>query len=156
MFKLLILDIDGVMTNGTKAYNTEGVVCHKYFHDHDFTAIKRLKGANIEVCFLSGDLQVNQIMASKRKIDFYHNTPGTDKIEYLAPIMNKYKVTEKETAYIGDDLYDLNIMQSVSFPFCPSNAVKDILELCLSKGHVLQTRSGEGVVKELYSYVYQK
>ena len=49
MIKLLILDVDGVMTNGTKYYDREGTVKLKTFCDKDWTAIKRFRAIGIDV-----------------------------------------------------------------------------------------------------------
>ena len=51
MFKLLILDVDGVLTTGCKTYDLEGNVISKEFNDKDFTAIKRFKEKGLKVCF---------------------------------------------------------------------------------------------------------
>ena len=53
--KLVILDIDGVMTDGKKFYDKNGDVLCKQYNDKDFTAIKRFMATGIDVCFLSGD-----------------------------------------------------------------------------------------------------
>ena len=65
-FDLLVLDIDGVMTDGTKAYGRNGRAFSKRYCDRDFTAIKRFKAAGVEVVFLSGDKSVNEAMARRR------------------------------------------------------------------------------------------
>jgi 3-deoxy-D-manno-octulosonate 8-phosphate phosphatase (KDO 8-P phosphatase) len=155
MFKLLILDIDGVMTDGTKLYDTEGKVIAKSFYDHDFTAIKRFIKERVSVCFLSGDERVNRPMSKNRNIDYYHNTRDKDKSEYIEQICKDYNCTLEETAFVGDDIYDLGIMDLIAYPFCPSDAVKDVLDFCNLNGHVLQSQSGKGAIKELYTYVYQ-
>lgn len=51
MIKLLILDVDGVLTNGKKYYGENGLGRLKNFCDKDFTAIKRIKAAGVNVCF---------------------------------------------------------------------------------------------------------
>tara|TARA_R100001443_G_scaffold4277_2_gene12645 strand:+ start:43296 stop:43775 length:480 start_codon:yes stop_codon:yes gene_type:complete len=155
LFKLLILDIDGVMTNGTKLYDTEGNVTHKSFYDHDFTAIKRFIMEGVNVCFLSGDERVNRQMSKRRNIDYYHNPKGHDKSEYLEQICKNYDCTLQETAFVGDDIYDLQAMNEVAYPFCPCDATEDVSNFCGLNGHVLESKGGEGVVKELYTYVYQ-
>ena len=55
MIKLILLDIDGVMTDGRKYYDKEGTVRLKTFCDKDWTAIKRFRALGIQVAFLSGD-----------------------------------------------------------------------------------------------------
>ena len=71
MYKLLIIDIDGVLTDGCKTYDLLGNVISKNFNDKDFTAIKRFKN-NLNVCFLTADDRVNRNIASSRKVDFYY------------------------------------------------------------------------------------
>ena len=65
-FDLLILDVDGVLTNGTKVYDIDGNVVHKVFNDRDFTAIKRFKEEGVNVFFLSGDKKFNEEIAKKQ------------------------------------------------------------------------------------------
>ena len=69
MVKLLILDVDGVLTDGTKVYDKNHNVLSKRFRCKDFTAIKRFMAAGIKVIMLSGD-EWNRTMAEKRNIDF--------------------------------------------------------------------------------------
>lgn len=154
MFKLLILDIDGVMTDGTKVYDTNSNVIAKCFHDHDFTAIKRFKSENINVCFLSGDRAVNENMAKKRNIDYYYNEKDGHKGNHLKYIRLIYAVKPSEVAYVGDDIYDLGILQMVGYPMCPQNAVKEVKEFCEINGRVIQRDSGYGVISQLYYEVH--
>ena len=68
MIELVILDIDGVLTDGKKYYDKTGMPFAKTYCDKDFTAIKRFRGAGVSVCFLSGDENVNKEMAKNRNI----------------------------------------------------------------------------------------
>ena len=67
MINLVILDIDGVMTDGTKVYDESHNVIYKKYCDRDFTAIKRLKDCGVSVCFLSGDKRINEISCLIRR-----------------------------------------------------------------------------------------
>lgn len=129
MIKLVILDIDGVMTDGRKYYNAEGMPFIKTYCDKDFTAIKRLRGAGVSVCFLSGDDFINKAMAKNRNIDFY-SARGKDKADFLDEFEATYGATRAEMAYIGDDLFDYSVMAAVGHAYCPSDACPDILTLC--------------------------
>lgn len=144
-FDLLILDIDGVLTTGNKIYDRDGKVLAKTYCDLDFTAIKRFKAAGIQICFLSGDKTINEKMAETRQVKFFHNAPGTNKVDILPEIISEFK--PKKIAYIGDDYYDLSIMNAVDMPFCPKNSPKVVRNNCT----VLDVHSGEGVVAELYN-----
>lgn len=157
-FDLLVVDIDGVMTDGTKMYDRDGRVFGKRYCDLDFTAIKRFKASGINVCFLSGDETVNKAMAETRKVDFFHNRPGMDKVEFV-PILKFYYKTDK-IAYVGDDYYDIAIMKAINEitplsdwtkhrTFCPQNSpaiVKRTAQL------VLERDSGTGVLASIFDY----
>lgn len=149
MFKLLVLDIDGVLTDGTKVYDREGEVVSKSFYDHDFTAIKRFK-KHTNVCFLSGDRRVNENMAKKRGVSFFHNFKGEDKSEYLETLCSTYAVSKNEIAYVGDDICDLEIMKKIKYPMCPKDAAWEVLEFCQENGRVIPCKGGRGVIKRLY------
>ena len=150
MIKLIILDIDGVMTDGKKTYDTEGKVSSKKYNDKDFSAIKLFKLKNIEVCFLSGDLKVNEKMAMKRKIDFWYSrgADGTiNKNEFIKKFEETYNVKPAEMMYVGDDYYDLSIIHELEHTACPSDApayVRSEVSLVLTR------EGGNGVVAELY------
>jgi len=146
MIKLLILDIDGVMTDGTKLYGLDGLTMGKRYCDRDFTAIKQFKAAGVQVCFLSGDDKVNEMMAKNRKTDFYYSR-GRDKVGYLSEFEQTYKCSINKMAYVGDDIFDIPIMEKVGYSYCPANVsqvVKDASTLVLSRN------CGDNVIADLY------
>lgn len=143
-FDLLIADIDGVMTNG-KMYDVNGAVVGKQYCDLDFTAIKRFWAAGIKVCFLSGDMKVNEAMARTRKVRFFHNPPGMDKVDILPEIMMEYDTTR--VAYVGDDYYDIQIMSAVPISLCPANAPAAVKR---AAKHVIPVEAGMGVLAGIY------
>ena len=147
--KLVILDIDGIMTDGKKYYGLDGMPFAKTYCDKDFTAIKRLRGAGISVCFLSGDNTVNENMAKNRNIDFYY-ARGKDKVEFVPEFEEKYKISSKDMIYAGDDLFDISIMKAVGSSYCPidsPNIVKEAATVTLC------TRGGNNFIAELYDYL---
>jgi 3-deoxy-D-manno-octulosonate 8-phosphate phosphatase (KDO 8-P phosphatase) len=149
-FDLLILDIDGVLTNGTKVYDLNGDVVNKVFNDRDFTAIKRFFSKGINVCFLSGDKKFNEIMANRRNIDFFYGRDkkgNMNKINILNSILSKYD--SKKFAYVGDDFYDLEIIKKADISFCPSDAIEDIKKF---SNYILSSKGGEGVVAEIFDF----
>ncbi|MAH43834.1 hypothetical protein CL614_09020 [archaeon] len=150
--KLLILDVDGVMTDGTKTYDLEGNVISKRFADLDFTAIKRILGRGVNVCWLSSDSRVNKKVALSRGIDFHLSRTKDGKIDkrkFIKIFSEIYDICDDEMAYVGDDWYDVPIMQKVGLSYCPSNSpniVKNVVN------YVLNSRSGQGVISELLDY----
>ena len=147
MIKLVILDVDGVMTDGRKYYNENGMPFAKTYCDKDFTAIKRLRGAGVRVCILSGDEFVNKAMAKNRNIDFY-SARGKDKADFLPELSQTYGATTEEMVYIGDDLFDKSIMEIVGHPFCPADACRDLKNVC-GYDNILTSKGGCNAVMEL-------
>ena len=147
---LVILDIDGVMTNGSKVYGLDGIPFAKSYCDKDFTAIKQLKASGIQVIFLSGDERVNKAMAKNRNIKFY-SARGKDKGEFLLYFENTYKVPREEMLYLGDDLFDINILKKVGHPFCPSDASVEVKEVCHK--NILPAKGGENVIMALVEHL---
>jgi 3-deoxy-D-manno-octulosonate 8-phosphate phosphatase (KDO 8-P phosphatase) len=149
-FKLLILDVDGVMTAGNKDYGLSGEVICKRYADIDFTAIKRFRSNGVEVCFLSGDDKVNKEMAKIRKVPFYFSK-GIPKATFIPKLCEDFDVTVDEMAYLGDDYYDLDIMQYLNYQYCPANSAKCVKDRSI----VLSASGGAGAVEELYSMFFE-
>lgn len=154
MFKLLLIDIDGVLTNGNKAYDASHTVVSKQFNDRDFTAIKRFKAAGIPVVAISGDI-FNRDMCEKRNIPFLYSRNlcgGLDKSRAIPYLIEKYGVSPDKMAYIGDDYYDISLLNSVRYPFCPANAA-----YCVQKVSTTIPRfGGEGVLDALWEMYKDK
>ena len=149
LIKLVILDVDGVLTTGKKYYNREGVVKLKSFCDKDWTAIKRFQAIGIPVIFITGDPYNKQIL-DNRNLENYICRSGVfreefkkneevevfDKAELLPEICEKYDCSEREMIYAGDDLLDIGIMRKIKWSFCPQDApilVKDVAYATLDK-----------------------
>tara|TARA_R110001592_G_scaffold358590_1_gene663738 strand:+ start:1533 stop:2057 length:525 start_codon:yes stop_codon:yes gene_type:complete len=147
MIKLVILDIDGIMTDGKKYYGLDGIPFAKTYCDKDFTAIKRLRGAGVHVCFLSGDERVNMAMAKNRNIDFY-SARGKDKANFVEMFEEKYQAGKHEMLYIGDDLFDLSIMKKVGHAFCPQDAPNKLKNFC-GYSNVIPANGGENLVAKM-------
>mgnify|MGYP003344986897 CR=1 FL=1 len=150
MIKLLVLDIDGIMTVGNKLYDRSGFCCFKFFNDKDWTAIKLFKCHNINVCFLTGD-DFNLDIAKNRNIDCFLNKESNilvDKVFYLDILCDKYNVTPTEIAYLGDDYFDYNILKAVKYHFVPEDAPVILKE----SFNVMPFKGGENLVMKFYEY----
>lgn len=148
---LLILDVDGVLTDGRKYYDASGKAVLKTFCDRDFTAIKKFKAAGWNVVFLSGDPNVNKALAKNRNIPFYCNRVGgkmVNKLTFLTKLCEEYKVKSNDVVYIGDDIFDYDLLSAVGWAFCPSNSDPDVKDIST----VLNAKGGECCIAELYEY----
>jgi 3-deoxy-D-manno-octulosonate 8-phosphate phosphatase (KDO 8-P phosphatase) len=144
VIKLVILDIDGILTNGKKYYGLDGMPFAKTYCDKDFTAIKRMRASGVKVCFLSGDDKVNANMAKNRNIDFYY-ARGRDKVEFVSEFVDIYETLPRHMLYLGDDLFDLNIMKAVGHAYCPEDSPQIVKESC----EVIPSVGGENLVCKL-------
>lgn len=151
MIKLLILDVDGILTDGKKSYDKDGNVLFKSFCDKDWTAIKRFKAVGIEVMFLSGD-PFNEGVAKKRNIDIIINRNENghiDKSEYIDKICERYNVSVDEIVFAGDDIFDINVMKKIKYPFCPLDAPQIVKE----NAFTLNCNGGNNFVMYLFDYL---
>lgn len=152
---LLILDVDGVLTDGKKYYDNTGKCVMKTFCDRDFTAIKKLRCAGMKVVWLSGDRIVNESVAKNRHIPFYCNRENTimvDKVTFIERFEKEYNTTAAEMLYVGDDIFDVNIMRKVFCSFCPYDAPAEVRT---ASKIVLKSRSGQNVLTELYELLIE-
>ncbi len=149
-FKLLILDMDGVMTTGEKFYDRNGDCVGKSFNDRDFTAINRFKEAGVKVCFLTGSQNINRKVATRRGIDFYYTgrfgTARREKASFIKDFMEAYNVSPAEMAFCGDDVPDVALLMCVGFAYCPRNVPRIVQDKCM----ILGVDCGDGVVAELF------
>jgi YrbI family 3-deoxy-D-manno-octulosonate 8-phosphate phosphatase len=157
--KLIIFDVDGVLTNGKKTYDRSGQKISKQFSDLDFTAIKIITSLGIPVVWLSGDDVVNKPLAKIKNIPFYFTRLPSgvikDKIEFLPEILNHYSLTEKNIWFIGDDVFDLNLLKAIGLSSCPANAsflVRREVDL------IHDSKSGDALASEVLELIckYQK
>ncbi len=149
MFELLILDVDGVLTDGTKQYDQNHNVMSKKFLCKDFTAIKRFIAAGVRVVMVSGD-EWNRSMAEKRNIDFYCSRGkdlSLDKSRYISMFADLYGTDPDKMAFVGDDYFDLSMFLALKWTFCPSDAPDTIKD---QSSCVLNNAGGQGVIVELY------
>ena len=152
VIKLLILDVDGVLTDGKKYYNRNGDVVMKTFCDKDWTAIKRFRAMGVNVIFLTGD-PFNEKIASNRNIDCIVNRKDgrhTDKEDYLQEICDTYKVTKKEIAFVGDDIFDMGIIKKVKYSYCPEDSTEEIQNAVTD---IITAPGGNNCIMILFDYL---
>lgn len=151
-FKLLILEVDGVLTPHAKYYDVYGDVMGKSFNVRDFSAIHRFEHEGVKVCFLADDWKVTEPLAQARGIDFYCTGPYAErrtKESYIPEFVNKYDIAVGDMAFVGCDTPDLALMGCLTYAYCPNDAAGAVKDAAI----VLNSGAGEGVVVELYDLV---
>lgn len=144
--KLLILDVDGVMSDGGMYYTESGDQIKKY-NAKDGMAILKAQEKGL-ICGIISSAFTDQMVKNRAKtlkIDRVY--VGRDsKITILKQWCEELNLSLDEVAIIGDDVNDLSIMNEVGFKVCPAdavNVVKHVVDVVLSK------KGGDGCVREL-------
>jgi 3-deoxy-D-manno-octulosonate 8-phosphate phosphatase (KDO 8-P phosphatase) len=144
-FKFLVVDIDGVMTDGGIIYTESGDEIKK-FNAKDGLAIIRLTEAGTNVGFLSSGFTKNIIEKRAQVLGVQYVYVGTwKKLEVLEKWCNELNIGLQNVAYIGDDINDLAIIEKVGCSACPTDAISEIKK---KVNIVLSAKGGKGCVRE--------
>lgn len=143
--RLLILDVDGVMTDGRIIFDSNGVES-KFFNVKDGHGIKMVQRAGIEVGIISGrQSQVVTNRAAELGINFVYQK-SLDKLTPYREILVKTGLDDSQVAFMGDDVIDIPIMRRVGFAAAPADAVSDVLP---HVHYIARNRGGWGAVREV-------
>jgi 3-deoxy-D-manno-octulosonate 8-phosphate phosphatase (KDO 8-P phosphatase) len=150
--KLVILDVDGVLTDGGMYY-TENGDQFKKFNTKDGLAIKRLAQNGIMFGIISNGSNTNLINLRAAHLGINHVYCGIDnKLTILKAWLQKLKIQPSEVAYIGDDVNDIECMQYVGFTACPNDAHFKIKAIANT---ILQLNGGQGCVREFLDFHFE-
>jgi 3-deoxy-D-manno-octulosonate 8-phosphate phosphatase (KDO 8-P phosphatase) len=143
--KLLILDVDGVLTDGRLCFSGRGEAL-KVFHVRDGHGLKLLRGSGVEVAAFSGRRSA-AVTARMRELKIRHVVQGCDdKVAALFELAQRLGIEPLACACMVDDTPDLPLMSAVGF----AAAVADAHPLVLSAAHWVSTvPGGHGAVREL-------
>lgn len=143
--KLLVMDIDGTLTDGSIYYGPSGEL-FKRFGVKDGMGITLLRKSNIKTAFLTSEKSpINDTRASKLKIDKVVQD-SRNKSGDLNEIAKSLEVSLLETAYVGDDVNDLHAIGLVGFSACPANSSRAIKE---KVDYISNYDGGLGAVREI-------
>jgi len=143
--KLFIMDVDGVLTDGSITYTSSGEEI-KSFNVKDGLGINLLKTVGIKTAIITGrkspivekrakELKIDDVIQGKiKKLDSYER------------LKEKYNLTDEEVLFIGDDIMDLPILRKVGIPVCVADAVEEVKEVCT---YITQKNGGQGAVREV-------
>lgn len=143
--KFLVLDVDGVMTDGGMYY-TEGGDQFKKFNTKDGMAIKVVRQKGMNVAFLSSGSTEHIIQNRAKTLGVERVYVGPrPKLEVLNEWCRELDITAENVAYVGDDINDLEVMDAVGFSGCPADAMEAIK---LKANVVLIRNGGDACVRE--------
>ena len=150
--KLLLLDVDGVLTDGRIIYDNHGNET-KAFDVKDGHGLKLLQRAGIKVGIITG--RQSEIVARRAEelgiTIVYQN--ARDKLVPFREILDDLDLSPDEVAYVGDDVVDLPILMQVGFAATVADAIEDIKPYA----HLVTERcGGRGAVREICDHLLKK
>lgn len=142
--RLLILDVDGVLTDGRLVYGPAGEEL-KVFHVQDGLAIVGAQRSGLIVAVISGRASpaVSRRMADLGVLEVHQGKD--DKEAVLAALLRRQRVAPREVAYMADDLPDLPLLRRVGLALAPANAAAEVKRVAHWVG---RRAGGEGAVRE--------
>jgi len=143
--KLVLLDVDGTMTDGGMYFTENGDQIKKY-NTKDGMAIKRKSKDGIQFGIISHGHKLNMVKDRAELLGIQHVYVGQEsKTSILSNWCNELNIEKRQVAFIGDDVNDLEIMQNVGLSACPSDAINGIKSVATI---VLSKAGGKGCVRE--------
>ncbi len=149
--KLVVSDVDGVLTDSGMYYSETGDELKK-FNTRDGKGFELLRHAGIKTAIITSEnTKIVERRAAKMKIDYLYQG-AIDKMPAFEDLLAKAGVSAAETAYIGDDLADIPVLRRAGFSACPYDAVLEVRSIV---HHLADAPGGGGVVREIAQIVLQ-
>ncbi|HLW20705.1 MAG TPA: HAD-IIIA family hydrolase [Cyclobacteriaceae bacterium] len=143
--KLLITDVDGVLTDGGIIYDDAGTE-YKRFNVKDGQIVQYLRSNGISVGVISGrNSQVVRNRCEELKFDFHFHGIAEKGIQ-LEKILADMGISYRECAFIGDDIWDLPVLTKVGFSAAPADALPYVKERV---NFVTSCLGGRGAFREV-------
>ncbi len=150
--KLLLLDVDGVMTDGRIVYDNNGGES-KAFDVKDGHGLKLLQRAGIQVGIITGRQSfVVAKRAEELGIELLYQGVK-DKLLPFREILEKLQLSPQEVAYVGDDVVDLPVMRQVGFAATVADALDDVKPYAQL---VTKRAGGRGAVREVCDFILKE
>lgn len=146
---MLILDVDGVMTNGTILYTDAGEE-FKCFSTQDGLGIRLLLQEGIRVALISGrSSKAVTCRAQDLGLTDVYQGIG-DKVAVFEELVRKNSLEPSETGFVGDDLVDVPLLSRVGFAVAVANAVEEVKRMA---DYITTNAGGQGAVREVCELV---
>lgn len=143
--KLLLLDVDGVLTDNRLYYNDEGVET-KTFYTRDGHGMVMLQKSNVDIGIITG--RKSQLVSNRmRDLKVKHVHQGVpDKLPTFIKLVDDLGLQLDEIAYIGDDILDLHILTRIGLSAAPADADPEVKPRV---DYVSEFEGGRGCVREM-------
>jgi 3-deoxy-D-manno-octulosonate 8-phosphate phosphatase (KDO 8-P phosphatase) len=149
--RLLILDVDGVLTDGRLYYGAHGEVL-KSFHVRDGYGIRALRTAGVEIAVISGRRSA-AVVRRCRELGIRHVIQGAeDKLAAFAKLAARLQVRPAECACIGDDVPDIPLFQVVGLSYAVADAHPAAKK---AARYATSLRGGSGAVREVCDRLFE-
>jgi 3-deoxy-D-manno-octulosonate 8-phosphate phosphatase (KDO 8-P phosphatase) len=147
--KLIVLDVDGVLTDGKLFIGSDGEE-YKSFNTQDGMGISLAQYAGVKAAIITGRKSAAVTKrANELKIQYVYQGIH-DKMEVLEEIIEDMQITLDDICYIGDDINDLPIQQAIGFSAAPKNAVSVVKQ---HVDYVADLNGGDGAVREIIDFI---
>lgn len=147
--RLIVLDVDGVLTRGDISITPEGDFIRAYNAKDGFALSFALR-RGYEIAIITGG-RGNTLKIRFEMLGIQHvYTNCFAKLEALHDLMQKTGVQREEILYMGDDIPDLEPMSHVGIPVCPADAATEVIN---ASRYVSQFKGGEGCVRDIIEQV---
>ena len=147
--KLLLMDCDGVLTDGRLWLTSDGDE-QKAFHARDGQGISLLHRAGLRTGIITGRTSSAVDRRARDLKMSYVRQYAKDKIKALEEILAEAGVTTDECAYIGDDVVDIPVMRRVGLAVAVSDAVEETKQ---AAQYITALKGGQGAVREVCDLV---
>jgi len=143
--KILLTDVDGVLTDGGMYYTPNGDTMKK-FHARDGMGVNLLKKSGVPTIIITKE-KTKMVKNWAKKMNISYIYDGIQEKEKLLPeICKKYSVTSSQIAYIGDDVNDIGLLKKVGFSVTPNDGIVDVQKFV---DYVCKKKGGDGVLREV-------
>ena len=150
--KLIISDIDGVWTDGSIYRGTDNIELKK-FSVFDGVGVAYARAADLKIAIISARYSpATEQRAKELDIEDVYNG-GLNKLHAYIDLKEKYKLSDNQIAYLGDDMVDIPVMEIVALPIAVANATPDIMKLAK---HVTKVKGGDGAFREAVEWIIEK
>ena len=149
--RLLLLDVDGVLTDGTITYGTDGIET-KSFHTQDGLGLRLLQESGVAAGIITARAS-EAVLRRAAELGFEHVVQGAaDKLSAFEAILRETGLRPPQAAYMGDDWMDVPLLNRVGLAVAPANAVAEVR---LRVHYTTERPGGCGAVREVCDLILE-